>query len=121
MASLAIARSAEVTGCERLTTRSGWHRVRDAVAVSVRSHLWGLEFRQSSFRLITRVLRDGTVSVFEWLPLFGHAVVPSGFRLQVNPMTQKHPSELPLIASGIQHRVPRRTLSRSYGSSNGQS
>src|SRR5262249_36529150 len=50
------------------------------------------------------------VSAFGWLPLFGHTVVPSGFRLQVNPMTQEPPSEFLLITSGIQHRVPRRTL-----------
>jgi hypothetical protein len=30
----------------------------------VRLHRWGLGFRQSSFRPITRVLRDGTFSVF---------------------------------------------------------
>src|SRR5262245_14638432 len=37
---------------------------------------------------------------------------PSGFRLQVNRMTQEHPSGLLLTASGIQHRVPRRTVSK---------
>ena len=78
----------------------------------MRLHRWGLGFRQSSFRPITRVLRDGTFSVFQWLPLFGHAVVPSGFRLQVNPMTQEHSSEFLLTASGIQHRVPRHTVSK---------
>ena len=83
----------------------------DAVAAGVRFHHWGLGFRQSSFRPITRALRDGTFSAFGRLPLFGHAVFPSGFRLQVNPMAQKHPSEFLLTASGIQHRVPRRTLS----------
>src|SRR5262249_52391196 len=41
---------------------------------------------------------------------FRHAVFPSGFRLQVNRMTQKHSSELLLTASGIQHRAPRRTV-----------
>src|SRR5262249_22835270 len=82
-----------------------------AVAVGVRFHHWGLGFRQSSFRPIARVSRDGTVSVFGWLPLFWHAVVPSGFHLQVSPMTQEHPSEFLLTASGIQLRVPRRTLS----------
>src|SRR3954453_23207394 len=80
----------------------------DAVAASVPFHRWGLGFRQSSFRPITRVLRDGTFSVFQWLPLFWHAVVPSGFRLQVNQMTQELPSEFLLIASGIQLRVTRR-------------
>src|SRR3954469_10955965 len=89
-----------------------WGRcARDAVAASVRLHRWGLGFRQYSFRPITRVLRDGTFSVFQWLPLFWHALVPSGFRLQVNPMTQEHSSEFLLTASGIQLRVPRRTLS----------
>src|SRR5262249_46521473 len=78
----------------------------------VRFHHWGLGFRQSSFRPIARVSRDGTVSVFGWLPLFWHAVVPSGFHLQVSPMTQEHPSEFLLTASGIQLRVPRRTISR---------
>src|SRR5438552_12047391 len=35
---------------------------------------------------------------------------PPAFRLQVNRMTQEHSSGLLLTASGIQHRVPRRTL-----------
>ena len=80
-----------------------------AVAAGVRFHHWGLGFRQSSFRLITRALRDGTVSAFGWLPLLWRALFPSGFRLQVNQMTQKLPSEFLLTASGIQYRVPRRT------------
>jgi hypothetical protein len=53
----------------------------DAVATSVRFHRWGLGFKQSSFRLIMRALQDGTISVFWPLPLFRHALVPSGFRL----------------------------------------
>ena len=36
---------------------------------------------------------------------------PPAFRLQVNRMTQEHPSGLLLTESGIQHRVPRRTVS----------
>ena len=52
-----------------------------------------------------------TFSVFQCLPLFRHALFPSGFRLQVNRMTQEQPSGLLLTESGIQHRVPRRTLS----------
>src|SRR5262249_9298033 len=82
-----------------------------AVAAGVRFHHWGLGFRQCSFRLITRASRDDTVSAFRWLPLLWHALFPSSFRLQVNQMAQKHPSEFLLTASGIQHRVPRRTLS----------
>jgi hypothetical protein len=35
---------------------------------------------------------------------------PPAFRLQVNRMTQEHSSGLLLTASGIQHRVPRRTV-----------
>jgi hypothetical protein len=77
----------------------------------VRLHRWGLGFRQCSFRPITRVLRDDTFSVFQWPPLFRHAPFPSSFRLQVSRMTQEQPSELLLTESGIQHRVPRRTLS----------
>src|SRR5262245_25097572 len=83
----------------------------DAVAASVQFHRWGLGFRQCSFRLITRALQDGTVSVFAWLPLFWYALFPSGFRLQVNQTAQKPPSEFLLTASGIQYRVPRRTVS----------
>src|SRR4051812_1738519 len=75
--------------------------VRDAVAASVRFHRWGLGFRQCSFRLITRALRDGTFSIFQWLPLFWHAVFPSGFRPLVNQMAQEHSSEFLLTASGI--------------------
>jgi hypothetical protein len=82
-----------------------------AVAAGVRFHHWRLGFRQFSFRPITRVLQDHVFSVFQHLLLLGHAVFPSGFRLQVNPMTQKRPSEFLLTESGIQHYVPRRTLS----------
>ena len=55
--------------------------------------------------------RDDTFRVFQRPPLFRYAPFPSGFRLQVNRMTQEQPSELLLTESGIQHRVPRRTLS----------
>ncbi len=47
---------------------NGWPLVAlrsDAVAASVRFHRWRLRFRQCSFRPITRVLRDGTFSVFQ--------------------------------------------------------
>jgi hypothetical protein len=81
------------------------------VAVGVRFHHWRLGFRQSSFRPITRVLQDHVFSASQHLLLLGHALFPSGFRLQVNPMTQKRPSEFLLTESGIQHYVPRRTLS----------
>ena len=81
------------------------------VAVGVRFHHWRLGFRQSSFRPITRVLQDHVFSAFRHFLLLGHALFPSGFRLQVNPMTQKRPSEFLLTESGIQHDVPRRTLS----------
>src|SRR4051794_11308503 len=64
-----------------------------------------------AFRPIARVLRDGTFSVFQWLPLLWHALFPSSFRSQVNQMTQEHSSGFLLSVSGIQHRVPRRTLS----------
>lgn len=56
-------------------------------------------------------MQDGTVSVFECLPLFRHAPFPSSFRLQVNRMAQRSPSDPFLTGSEIQHRVPRRTLS----------
>src|SRR5262249_41940097 len=71
----------------------------------------GIGVQAISFRLITRVLQDNPFSAFWGLPLLGHALVPSGFRLQVSPMTQKPPSEFLLTASGIQHRVLRRTVS----------
>ncbi len=83
----------------------------DAVAKSVRFHRWGLGFKQSSFRRIMRALQDDTISVFWSLPLFRHALVPSGFRLQVNRMAQRSPFEPLLTESRIQSRVPRRTLS----------
>jgi hypothetical protein len=81
------------------------------VAVGVRLHHRELGFRQCSFRHIARVLRDGIINAFRCLPLLGHAVVPSGFRFQVGPMTQKSSSELLLSLTGIQRCVPRRTLS----------
>ena len=74
----------------------------------VRFLRWRLGFRQFSFRPITRVSQGHTVNAFQCLPLFRHAVFPSGFRLQVGRMTQKSSSELLLTASRIQHRVPRR-------------
>src|SRR5262245_22133142 len=44
-------------------------------------------------------------------PAFPTGSCPLGFHPQVSRMTQKHSSKLLLTASGIQHRVPRRTLS----------
>jgi hypothetical protein len=79
--------------------------------MSVRFHPWRLRFRQSSFHHIARVLQGAILHAFRWPLLLRHALVPSSFRLQVNRMTQKLPFELLLTASGIQHRVPRRTLS----------
>jgi hypothetical protein len=58
-----------------------------------------------------RALQDDTISVFWSLPLFRHALVPSGFRLQVNRMAQRSPFEPLLTESRIQFRVPRRTVS----------
>jgi len=52
----------------------------NAVAMSVRFHRWRLGFRQFSFHHIARALQDGILSVFRWLPLLRHALVPSGFR-----------------------------------------
>ena len=83
----------------------------DAVATSVRFHRWGLGFKQCRFRRIMRALQDDTIRVFWSLPLFRHALVPSGFRLQVNRMAQRSPFEPLLIGSRIQCRVPRRTVS----------
>jgi hypothetical protein len=77
----------------------------------VRFHRWRLGFKQCSFRLIARALQDETLSVFKPLPLLRHALFPSGFRLQVNRMAQRYPSEPLLTASRIQYRVPRRTVS----------
>jgi hypothetical protein len=74
-------------------------------------HRWGLGFKQCSFRLIARALRDKTLSVFEPFPLLRHALFPSGFRPQVNRMAQRYPSEPLLTVSRIQYRVPRRTVS----------
>ena len=81
------------------------------MAVSVNFHRWRLGFKQCSFRHIARALQDETLSVFEPFPLLRHALFPSGFRLQVNRMAQRYPSEPLLTESGIQYRVPRRTLS----------
>src|SRR5260370_30760193 len=72
-----------------------------AVAVGVRFHHWGLGFRQSSFRLITRASRDDIINAFGCLPLLWHALFPSSFRLQVNQMAQKLPSEFLLTRSAI--------------------
>jgi hypothetical protein len=81
------------------------------VAVGVRFHHWRLGFRQSSFHHIARVLQGTILHAFRWPLLLRQALVPSGFRLQVSRMTPKHPFELLLTTSGIQHRVPRRTRS----------
>src|ERR1700730_7954121 len=105
MKSFFIALSVGGGRSRNVTIRPRWRCVGDAVAAGVTFHRWGLGFRQYSFRPITRVLRDGTFSVFQWLPLFWHALFPSSFRSQVNQMTQEHSSEFLLTASGIQHRV----------------
>src|SRR5438128_8360136 len=49
------------------------------------------------------------------LPRFSDMLFsPPVFRLQVNRMTQEHPSGLLLTESGIQRRVPRRKLGRRH-------
>ena len=83
----------------------------DAVAKRVRFHRWGWGCRPSSFRPILRALQDGTIRVFWAFPLFRHALVPSGFRLEVHRMAQRSPFAPLLTGSRIQSRVPRRTLS----------
>ena len=98
-----------MAGRKTRTTRPWQRRVVDAVAASVHFSPLGIGVQAISFRLIMRVLRDNTFSAFQWFPLFGHALVPSGFRLQVNPMAQERSSEFLLAVPGIQHRVPRRT------------
>ena len=45
---------------------------------------WALDFKQSSFRHITRVLQGRALHVFGRSPLSRHAVVPLGFRRQVS-------------------------------------
>jgi hypothetical protein len=52
---------------------------------------WRFAFEQSGPCHITRVLQNGTLSVFEWLPLFQQALVPSDFQLQVGWMAQECP------------------------------
>ena len=80
-------------------------RLSDAVAVRVRLHRWRLGCRPSSFHPITRASQDGSVSVFEGLLLFQHALVPCVFRHPVRWMAQRSSSEPLLVVSGIQHRV----------------
>ena len=45
---------------------------------------WALDFKQSSFRHITRVLPSNDVSAFFRSRLYRHALVPSPFRVQVS-------------------------------------
>jgi hypothetical protein len=52
-------------------------------------HHWELEFKQSSFRHIARVLRHAAVHAFRQPPLYQHAIVPLGFRRKVGWLTQK--------------------------------
>ncbi len=76
----------------------------------MRCHRWRVGWRPSSLHPSARVLQGVTLPAFRWPLLLRQALVPSGLRLQVHRMTQKPPCELLLTASGIQHRVPRRTL-----------
>ncbi len=52
---------------------------------------WRFGFEQSSSCHITRVLQNGTLSVFEWLPLSQQALFPSDFHLQVGWVAQEYP------------------------------
>jgi hypothetical protein len=61
----------------------------NVVAKDVRLHHWELEFKQFSFRLVTRVLRISAVHDFGQLPLYQHAIVPFGFRRKVGWLTQE--------------------------------
>jgi UDP-2,3-diacylglucosamine pyrophosphatase LpxH len=73
---------------------------------------WILEFRQCSFRRITRASPRTTVHDFRAPRLFQHAVVPSGFRRQVSWMVQGHCSRTPLnCVESLRYSVTWRTLS----------
>src|SRR4051812_5864175 len=67
--------------------------------------------RQTTLPLLTPGLRGGPLWVFPRPPPLAPALFPPRFRPPVNPMTQEHSFEFLLAAPGIQHRVPRRTLS----------
>jgi hypothetical protein len=112
MHALCIVCQAEATDRETLNDLLLAASLLDAVAKSVTGSTtgdWGSS--NPAVHHIARALRDDTFSVFHCLPLFRHALVPSGFRFQVNRMAQKYSSELLLTMSGIQHHVPRRTVS----------
>jgi hypothetical protein len=112
MHSLCIACQAEATDRETLYELLLTAPLSDAVAMGVTGSTtgdWGAS--NAAVHHIARALRDDTFSVFHCLSLFRQALVPSGFRFQVNRMAQKYSSELLLTGSGIPHRVPRRTVS----------
>jgi hypothetical protein len=70
---------------------------------------WRLGFRQSSFRLITRVPQSTVPNVWTRSLVSWHALVPFTFRIQVSHQTQEPPSEFLPAEPGIR-QAPRGAL-----------
>jgi hypothetical protein len=68
---------------------------------------WELEFKQSSFHHASRVLRREPYIALGRPPLSAHAIVPSGFHLQVRAVAQETFLEFPPHYVGF--TVARRT------------
>jgi hypothetical protein len=68
---------------------------------------WEVEFRQSSFHHASRVLRRVPYIALGRPPLSAHAIVPSGFHLQVRAVAQETFLEFPPHYVGF--TVARRT------------
>ena len=64
-------------------------------------HRWRLGFKQSSLRHVERASQSSTVCVFGCSPLFAHAVVPSGFRLQVSRWPRNFPPGSSCLQQGF--------------------
>ncbi len=89
-----------------------WRRcILDAVAASVQFPPLEIGIQAVSLSPYHAGLAGRYLQRLPVSPAFPTCSCPLGFHHQVSRMTQKHSSELLLTASGIQHRVPRRTLS----------
>jgi hypothetical protein len=84
MGSLPIAHRARRTANRKIIGGSRRRRYTGVFPTRVSLLRWTLGFRPCSFGPIAQVSRDDRLHAFGCLPLYRHAVVPSGFRLQVS-------------------------------------
>src|SRR5215475_1301974 len=111
MCSLHIVHHTKGTCCKSRTARLRWHRLQGVVAVRVRFHHWRLGVQAIQLSPYRAGLAGRHRTRLPMSPAFPTCSCSLRLSPSGKSMTQKPPFELLLTVAGIQHRVPRRTLS----------